>query len=108
MVCGYIYKDNHMISIVLGQYDDGQLIYKGHVTLGVGGDNFRTIKSTARIDKPAFLPPDGNENTIWISPTLVCTVKFMDYTSSGGMRQPVFKGLRLDKQPEDCIAKDSH
>lgn len=108
VVCGYIYKDNHMISIVLGQYDDGQLIYKGHVTLGVGGDNFRTIKSTAQIDKPAFLPPGGNEDAIWITPTLVCTVKFMDYTSNGGMRQPVFKGLRLDKQPEDCIAKDSH
>ena len=109
VVCGYIYKDNHMISIVLGQYgDDGQLIYKGHVTLGVGGDNFRTIKSTAQIDKPAFQPPAGNEEAVWITPALVCTVKFMDYTSSGGMRQPVFKGLRLDKQPEDCIAKDSH
>lgn len=108
VVCGYIYKDNHMISIVLGQYDDGQLIYKGHVTLGVGGDNFRIIKSTAQIDKPAFLPPGGNEDAIWITPTLACTVKFMDYTSNGGMRQPVFKGLRLDKQPEDCIAKDSH
>lgn len=108
VVCGYIYKDNHMISIVLGQYDAGELIYKGHVTLGVGGDNFRTIKSTAQIDKPAFLPPGGNEDAIWITPALVCTVKFMDYTSNGGMRQPVFKGLRLDKQPEDCIAKDSH
>lgn len=109
VVCGYIYKDNHMISIVLGQYDDdGQLIYKGHVTLGVGGDNFHTIKSTARIDKPAFQPPTGNEEAVWITPALVCTVKFMDYTASGGMRQPVFKGLRLDKQPEDCIAKDSH
>lgn len=108
VVCGYIFKDNHMISIILGQYDNGQLIYKGHVTLGVGGDNFRAIKSTAQIDKPAFLPPAGNEEAVWITPALVCTVKFMDYTSSGGMRQPVFKGLRLDKQPEDCIAKDSH
>lgn len=108
VVCGYIYKDNHMISIVLGQYDDAQLIYKGHVTLGVGGDNFRIIKSTTRIDKPAFQPPDGNEDAVWITPALVCTVKFMDYTSNGGMRQPVFKGLRYDKSPKDCIVKDSH
>ena len=108
VVCGYIYKDNHMISIVLGQYDDAQLIYKGHVTLGVGGDNFRIIKSTAKIDKPAFQPPAGNEDAVWITPSLVCTVKFMDYTSNGGMRQPVFKGLRYDKSPKDCIVKDSH
>ena len=108
VVCGYIYKDNHMISIVLGQYDDAQLIYKGHVTLGVGGDNFRIIKSTAKIDKPAIQPPAGNEDAVWITPSLVCTVKFMDYTSNGGMRQPVFKGLRYDKSPKDCIVKDSH
>ena len=37
VVCGYIHKDNHMTSIILGQYQDGELIYKGHVTLGVGG-----------------------------------------------------------------------
>ena len=24
-------------------------------------------------------------------------------TENGGMRQPVFKGLREDKAPEDCV-----
>lgn len=85
MVCGYIYKDNHMISVILGQYDKGQLIYKGHVTLGVGGDNFRKTKDTVQINTPTF----------------------MDYTSGGGMRQPVFKGLRFDKRPEDCIINNN-
>lgn len=106
IVCGYIYKDNHMISIVLGQYRGNELIYKGHVTLGVGGENFRKIKDSEKISSPAFHIPPGNENAVWIAPELVCTVKFMDYTSSGGMRQPVFKGLRLDKIPADCIAKE--
>ena len=106
IVCGYIYKDNHMISIVLGQYRGKELIYKGHVTLGVGGENFRKIKDSEKISSPAFHIPPGNENAVWIAPELVCTVKFMDYTSSGGMRQPVFKGLRLDKIPTDCIAKE--
>lgn len=109
VVCGYIFKDNHMISVVLGQYDNNRLTYKGHVTLGVGGDNFLKIKETAQIDTPPFFSiPHGNDDAVWIEPSLVCTVKFMDYTSNGGMRQPVFKGLRLDKQPKDCIAKDSH
>jgi ATP-dependent DNA ligase len=32
VVCGYIEKENNMISIVLGQYDNGKMIYMGHAT----------------------------------------------------------------------------
>lgn len=105
VVCGYIYKDNHMISIVLGQYEENELVYKGHVTLGVGGENFRKIKNEPSIFAPSFPIPPGNENAVWILPKLVCTVKFMDYTNTGGMRQPVFKGLRFDKSPKDCLIR---
>lgn len=107
VVCGYIYKDNHMISIVLGQYDDSQLVYKGHVTLGVGGENFKKIKSVKGIPESYFQVPEGNEDAIWIMPELVCVVQFMDYTAGGGMRQPVFKGLRPDKRPEECQLKNN-
>lgn len=103
VVCGYIFKDNRMISIVLGQYSGQTLLYKGHVTLGVGGSSFREIQSVPEIPEPGFRVPAGNENAVWIEPVLVCTVKFMDYTAGGGMRQPVFKGLRPDKTPEECV-----
>jgi ATP-dependent DNA ligase len=39
----------------------------------------------------------------WFAPQLVCTVKYMMRTTDGLMRQPVFKGLSMDKAPEDCI-----
>ncbi|MBC3514594.1 hypothetical protein H8J73_13385 [Ruminococcus bicirculans] len=45
----------------------------------------------------------NTENAVWVTPELVCTVKYMMKTESGGMRQPVFKGLREDKSPEECI-----
>ncbi len=102
VICGYIYEENHMVSIALGQYDNNQLIYKGHVALGVSGENFSRIKKVPQINAPSFPLPYVNENAVWIEPVLVCTVKFMDYTSSGGMRQPVFKGLRFDKAAIDC------
>lgn len=105
IVCGYIQKDNHMISIILGKYLDRQIVYKGHVTLGVGGESFRKIQDVPVIPFPQFDPPPGNENAVWIVPQLVCVVKFMEYTPNGGMRQPVFKGLRQDKLPEDCQVK---
>ncbi len=104
VVCGYIYKENNMISIVLGKYRDGLLTYQGHVTLGVGGVAFARIKAQPRAIRPPFDVPEGhgNEDAVWIEPTLVCVVEFMHRTKNGGMRQPVFKGLREDKLPEEC------
>lgn len=103
VVLGYVPKENSMNSIILGQYQNGQLVYKGHVTLGVGGEPFRRIRDLSKTDCPFFDIPKGNENAVWVKPELVCTVKYMMKTESGGMRQPVFKGLRDDKSPEECI-----
>lgn len=105
VVCGYLPKDNGMTSIVLGQYASGTLKYKGHVTLGVGGEGFRKIRELPRIDVPLFEIPSGNENAVWVEPSLCCIVKYMEKTESGGLRQPVFKGLREDKTPEECVEK---
>lgn len=105
VVCGYIRKGQGMTSIVLGQYRGGELVYKGHVTLGVAGGSYRRITSLPALSAPPYPVPAGNENAVWIEPRLVCTVKFMERTANGGMRQPVFKGLRDDKDALDCIAK---
>ena len=91
-----------MTSLVLGQYREGQLIYKGHVTLGVGGEAFQKICNLPKLQEPPMDVPEGNENAIWVQPQLVCTVKYMMKTESGSLRQPVFKGLREDKRPEEC------
>ena len=107
VVCGWIPKDNHMTSIVLGQYLGNILVYKGHVTLGVGGKAFETIKAQGTLDGPPLEVPagHGNESAYWIAPRLVCTVKYMEKTKAGGMRQPVFKGLRPDKNPKECTTE---
>ena len=103
VVCGYIRKSNHMTSLVLGQYDQqDRLIYMGHVTLGVSGQQFKIIESQPRAIHPPFDVPKGNENAVWLAPNLVCTVKYMERTANGGMRQPVFKGLREDKICLEC------
>ena len=105
-VCGYIFKDNNMVSLVIGQYENNRLKYKGHVTMGVRGEAFEKIRQRKSIDTPPFDEPvpagHGNENAVWLKPELVCTVKFMYRTESGGLRHPIFKGLRGDKLPKDC------
>ncbi len=102
VVLGYVPKENSMNSIVLGQYRANELIYKGHVTLGVGGEPFRKIQALDKVHCPFSEIPKGNENAVWVVPKLVCTVKYMMKTESGGLRQPVFKGLREDKAPKEC------
>lgn len=108
VICGYIRKSAHMTSLVLGQYNaKGELLYRGHVTLGISRKDFSIIENTPQLQKPLFssYPKDksGNDRAVWIQPELVCTVKFMERTANGGMRQPVYKGLRMDKRPEDCL-----
>lgn len=103
VVCGYILKEDHWASLVIGQYNEGSLVYKGHVTLGVRGENFRKIKSLPERNTPPFPVPSGNENAVWVEPWQVCKVAYMEKTSSGGLRHPILKGLRQDKKPEECI-----
>lgn len=91
-----------MISIILGQYEGQQLKYMGHVTLGVSREAFRKIQSIPT-SQTAFFEDKSNDNATWLKPTLVCTVKYMEKTRAGMLRQPVFKGLRDDKRPEECV-----
>jgi bifunctional non-homologous end joining protein LigD len=101
VVCGYIPKENNMISLILGQYKDNELVYKGHVTLGVSlrllnQEGFKTTDHS-----PFGTIPKGNENATWIVPDLVCIVESMP-TAKDSFRQPVFKGFRNDKLPKEC------
>lgn len=101
VVCGYIEKEKGILSFVLGQYDHDILTYQGHVTMGAGRHLFQN-QSFDKSDCPFQEIPVGNENAIWLSPMPVCVVSYMERTPQGGLRQPVCRGLRYDKNPKDC------
>ena len=99
VVCGYIVKERGITSLVLGQYKGNELIYQGHVTMGV---RHRDLMNLATIDHSPFtITPPGNEAAVWLKPDLVCVVNYMP-NNKGMLRQPVFKGFRDDKEPLDC------
>ena len=102
IVCGYGRNEGGMNTLVLGQYQNGRLVYRGRFSLGVGGEGFRVIRSQPKAITPPFGRSSESGDATWNVPELVCTVQYMDKTESGGMRQPVFKGLRQDKTPEEC------
>ena len=104
VITGYILKEKGVVSLVMAQYDHQHLTYMGHVSMGVSLSYLQTHSKKSE-DCPFDIYPEGNENAIWIKPFLVGTVKFMEYTKQGGRRQPVFKGFRDDKLPEECMKK---
>lgn len=42
---------------------------------------------------------------VWLKPHLVCQVRFLEWTSDGSLRQPVFVGLREDK-PSRAVVRE--
>lgn len=98
---GYLPKQNHMTSLILAKLDvSGKYVITGHVTLGVSlhrlSEHGITVSSC-----PFPTVPKGQEQAVWIAP-IVCTVQYMP-SEKEGMRQPVFKGVRDDKLPEECM-----
>lgn len=101
VICGYIIKEKGITSLIIGQYRDTELLYKGHVSFGVRS-NFASEYNVKKIDSSPFrLTPSGNEEAIWLEPKLVCVVQYMP-NEKGMLRQPVLKGIRDDKDPLDC------
>lgn len=101
VICGYIEKEKGIISFILGQYDHEELCYKGHVTMGSTLRFFQEHHITAG-DCPFPEQPAGNEHAVWLKPELVTVVSYMEKTPQGGLRQPVCRGIRNDKRPQDC------
>ena len=91
-------EDGKVKDLILGYYDDkGELKCRGKVYLGVSKAEQRIIGEFAKknsVKKPWF---DKYKNVVWLKPQLIGTAHFMHETENGGMRQPVWKGLRDDK-----------
>ena len=108
VVCGYYAKGGNTASIIIGVYAESntrhEIIYQGHVMLGLSRFDYQAIQSASQVSKDDFYKqfPDF-EDAIWITPELVCTVEYMERTPHGGLRQPVFKGLRDDKVAKECV-----
>ncbi|MFT3883342.1 MAG: non-homologous end-joining DNA ligase [Gemmatales bacterium] len=92
-------------ALVLGYYQNGKLIYAGHTGGGFDEDELETVfhklKPLIQKDCPFSTRPKTNTPATWVSPKLVCQVRFQEWTSDGRMRHPIFLGLRIDKAPTD-------
>lgn len=98
IAAGYIQKARHTYSLILAKYKNDALVYKGHVTSGVKKEDVSRLFITNK--NPFQLLPTGNDGAVWVKPDHVCMVQYMPNTGNI-LRQPVFRGYRLDIRPED-------
>jgi bifunctional non-homologous end joining protein LigD len=90
---------------VAGLMEEGRLTYVGKVGTGFTDRTLaileRELKPLRRDTSPfgGRQPPKG---TIFVEPRLVARVELREWTGSGTMRAPSFKGLRDDVDPQDC------
>jgi bifunctional non-homologous end joining protein LigD len=101
---------NDFGALVLGVFEDSELIFIGHTG---GGFNARTLKEIReklnpliRKKCPFKAEPKTNTPVTWVKPELVCEVIFHGWTAEGIMRQPVFLRLREDKTARDVVREN--
>jgi len=88
-------------SLLLGVYDNGDLVYIGHVGTGFNQKTLAEIRAgldpLVQEKSPFKIKPKPNAPVHWVRPELVCEVSFGLWTNDGQIRFPVFMGLRQDK-----------
>jgi bifunctional non-homologous end joining protein LigD len=110
----------HFGSIIVGVYEGGNLQFVGKVGTGFNQKLLSNLvgqfKKISQTDCPFDNLPEkrsgryGQNITAsemklchWVKPIMVCQVKFAEWTRDDRLRQPVFLGLREDKNAAEVV-----
>ena len=115
VIGGYTFggvRKERFSSLLLGLYDnDGQFIFVGQVGTGISKSLARQLSPELQQTHSPECPFDSLPNVqkfiFWCRPELVCQVEYGEFTEDGKVAYPVFKSLRDDKPPEECMIADA-
>jgi bifunctional non-homologous end joining protein LigD len=95
----------HIGALLLGYFDKDRFIYVGHTGGGFTRkgleEMYRRLKPLERKTSPFEETPKTNEKAHWVKPEIVVEVKFNEWTAERRLRQPIFLGVRDDKDPKE-------
>lgn len=111
VVCGYLEGEgsrrNYFGSLILGVYDKGKLRHIGQVGTGLDEKMMKRVFNILNSMKTDISPfdtiPELKRRAFWCRPEMVIRVGYYEWTKDNKLRVPVFKGIRDDKEPEECI-----
>lgn len=109
IICGYTEPAGarkYFGALVLGLYENGGLQYIGNCGTGFDQQTLQDLYERMQDltgEKPFAKSVAVNQqrNVTWIKPELVCEVDFAQWTDDHNLRHAVYKGLRIDKSPQE-------
>ena len=113
VIGGYTFdgsKSDPIRSLILGLYKDDKLMYVGQVSSGMRPHSKRLAPILAQyhINHSQFeQTPTIRRFSYWCQPQLVCQVEYGEFSEDGKLAYPVFKGIREDVAPEDCLTNET-
>ncbi|WP_458112992.1 ATP-dependent DNA ligase [Arthrobacter sp. R1-13] len=101
-------RRNSIGSLLLGIPEGSSLRYVGRVGSGFSSQELEELRerleTISRKTSPfSDIPAADASDARWVTPGLVGEVTYGEWTSSGKLRHPVWRGWRLDKEPEDVV-----
>jgi bifunctional non-homologous end joining protein LigD len=109
----------HMGALLVGVYEKGKLKFAGRVGTGFSEKLLKSlsielneiaVKACPFYNLPALgrgldpgLTVAEMKRCVWVTPSMVCEVKFTEWTRDDRLRQPVFLGIREDKEASEAV-----
>jgi bifunctional non-homologous end joining protein LigD len=123
VIGGYTEPDGtrkHFGALLVGYYEGGKLMFAAKVGTGFSAALLQKLhaqfqplrrKACPFVNLPTASPGRWGagitaakmRSCTWLEPELICQVRFSEWTFEGGLRQPVFLGLRDDKSPNSVV-----
>ena len=92
----------HFGALLLGAYRDGKLHYAGKVGTGFDQQTLASLYRKLRpleVKRSTLADPPRGAGITFVAPRLVAQISYQELTADKMLRQPVFLGLRDDKDP---------
>jgi len=114
----------HFGALLLGYYESRKLRFCGKVGTGFNDSTLRSLRTKFRELESTECPfanlPESRSGRFgsgmtraemrrchWLKPELVCQVRFSEWTDDFRLRQPVYLGLREDKDASEVVREEA-
>ena len=103
-------SEHRLGAVLVGEPTPDGLRFRGRVGSGIAGragvvlaELLAPMRTTAS-PFSAELPRLDRQGTVWVEPRVVVDVQYLAFTTDGRLRQPAYRGVRTDLDPQDLTS----